>query len=174
MKDRETTARNPIIVVMGVSACGKSTIGQDLAMALGVEFLEGDDFHPKYNVTLMSTGTALTDRERLPWLQILQSELAAHERRNQSVVLSCSSLKRSYRELLASGSKRVLFVYLRISREQIYQRQAARKNHFMSTTLADSQFEALEEPSSDENHIDIDASQPEEQIIEQILSKLLH
>jgi gluconokinase len=138
------------IVLMGVSGAGKSTIGALLAQKLARAFLEGDSFHPPENVEKMRRGIALTDADRLPWLRALAAEIDKARGAGKPVVLTCSALKRAYRDILAGGQGDVLFVYLKGGKELIARRLAARAGHFMPPLLLDSQFAALEEPQVDE------------------------
>ena len=133
---------------MGVSGCGKSTVGALLAQKLGVEFLDGDEFHPPENVARMAAGVPLTDADRQPWLERLNAEL----RRRDNVVLACSALKESYRQTLSRGID-CRFVHLRGSIELIRSRLAARRHRYMPATLLESQFAALEPPA---RAIDVD------------------
>lgn len=152
---RPTLKRN--IIVMGVSGCGKTTVGDEVARHFGVPFIEGDALHPKENVAKMSAGTPLTDADRLPWLETIAARLAESDDGPYGVVAACSSLKRAYRTILASKSRRrTTFLFLDGSRELLATRMAARKNHFMPASLLDSQLATLEKPGSDEDVIRID------------------
>lgn len=135
-----------IVVVMGVSGCGKTTIGQALADALGWPFLDADDFHPEANVAKMRTGVPLTDDDRWPWLDRLATEMTAINARGGSAVLGCSALKQAYRDRLARAGD-VRIVYLKGDRAAIEPRLAARAGHYMPASLLTSQFAALEEPA---------------------------
>lgn len=139
-------------VVMGVSGSGKSQIGAALARTLDVEFIEGDDYHPAENVVRMSLGVPLTDDDRLPWLRALARRIRDAKEASTGLVMTCSALKRSYRDLLRgdAGAPELQFVFLRGPRALIAERLAGRRGHFMPPTLLDSQFAALEEPSPDE------------------------
>lgn len=139
-----------IILVMGVSGSGKSTIGGLIARRLGWPLVEADRFHPPENIRRMSEGTPLTDADRLPWLRALRAELDRLAAEQTSAVLACSALKRSYRELLTRGlAAEVRTVYLRGDPETIRARMAARE-HYMKPRMLDSQFADLEEPGADE------------------------
>lgn len=151
-----------IVVVMGVSGVGKTAIGSALAARLGVEFLDGDDWHPSSNVKKMAAGEALTDEDRWPWLDRLNAELRA---RGESAVLACSALKQSYRERLTRGLGRFELVFLYGSFELIRERIAARKHRYMPAALLESQFAALEPPA---HAIAIDVAQLLERCVEQI------
>ena len=127
---------------MGVSGCGKSTIGQQLATRLRVPFLDADEFHPPANVTKMAAGTPLTDADRRPWLELLNAKLRA----GKDAVLACSALKESYRQALSRGLDDCRFVHLKGSVELIRNRLAERKHRYMPASLLDSQFATLEPP----------------------------
>jgi gluconokinase len=138
----------PAIVVMGVSGSGKTTVGEALAAYLGVPLLEGDQFHPKANIDKMSSGTPLTDDDRWPWLDAIAGAMRDAP---DGVIVTCSSLRRVYRERLrAAAGRPVIFVFLSGSRETLAARLAARKGHFMPASLLDSQLATLEPPAPDE------------------------
>ena len=137
--------------MMGVSGAGKSLIGPLLARALGVTFVDGDDLHPAENVARMAAGIALTDDDRRGWLLAIAARLREAKRAGIGLVVSCSALRRSYRDVLRSaGDADVRFVYLAGSRALIAERLAKRRGHFMPPSLLDSQFAILEEPARDE------------------------
>jgi gluconokinase len=135
-----------VIILMGVSGVGKTAVGKRLAEALGWRFLEGDDFHPLANIAKMAAGIPLTDEDRAPWLERLRELIAEALARGEDVVLACSALKRSYRQLLTVDPARVRWVYLWAPREVIASRLARRTGHFMLLGLLGSQLEALEVP----------------------------
>lgn len=137
-----------IIVVMGISASGKSTLGSALAEALGWQFLEGDDYHPNTNIEKMRSGEPLDDRDRLPWLQTINQELRQLDEADRDAVVACSALKSRYRELLAEGVDQLRYVYLSGNPDLIRQRIATRKGHFMPPELIDSQIAAMEPPQN--------------------------
>ena len=141
-----------IVVVMGVSGCGKSTVGAALAAALGWPFIEADDLHPPANVAKMAAGTPLTDEDRSPWLDRIVAELRRACAERGSAVLACSALKQAYRDRLAQAGA-VRFVHLRGDRETIASRLAARRHRYMPASLLDSQFATLERPR---DAIDVD------------------
>src|SRR6516164_6589394 len=145
-----------IVVVMGVSGSGKSTVAALLAAALGCQFQEGDDLHPPENVEKMRRGTPLTDADRMPWLRKIAAEIDGWRARGECGVLTCSALKRSYRDIIIGDRQDVVLVYLKGSHELIHQRMVARHEHFMPIALLDSQFATLEEPSPDEHPIVVD------------------
>jgi gluconokinase len=140
-----------LYVVMGVSGSGKTVIGSALARSLGVEFMEGDDFHPEENVKRMASGIALTDEDREPWLRSIAARLRAAKDAGTGLVVSCSALKRSYRDLLRAEAGEVRFIFLKGTRALIAERLATRSGHFMPSSLLDSQFFALEVPGPDES-----------------------
>lgn len=158
-------------VVMGVSASGKSLIGALLAGALGLEFVEGDAYHPPENVARMSAGIPLTDEDRQAWLVVLANGLDAARRAGVGLVVSCSALKRSYRDVLRAGSADIQFVYLEGDRSLIEQRLAGRRGHFMPSSLLDSQFAALEPPSADEDAWVCDISQPPDVMVAHLVER---
>lgn len=135
-----------IVVLMGVSGAGKTTIGKLLAGRLGAHFLDADDFHPQANVAKMRAGQPLDDADRAPWLDRLNEALRRYRDRAESVVLACSVLKRSYRRRLLAGLPEAQLVYLRGGKALLAARLAQREGHFMPPALLDSQFAALEEP----------------------------
>lgn len=141
-----------LYVVMGVAGAGKSLIGAAFARALDVDFVEGDDCHPAENVARMASGIPLTDAERLPWLRTVAKRIGDAKHAGTGLVVACSALKRSYRDLLRTESHapELRFVFLNGPRELIAERLAGRRGHFMPPTLLDSQFAALEAPSPDE------------------------
>jgi len=135
-----------IIVVMGVSGCGKTTVGRMLGEALGWPFFDADDFHPEANVAKMRAGIPLTDDDRWPWLDRLVAEMGAIDHRGDHAVLGCSALRQAYRDRLARAGD-VRFVYLKGDRDTIAARLASRSGHYMPPTLLDSQLATLEEPT---------------------------
>lgn len=146
------------IVVMGVSGCGKTTVAERLAALLGWPFDEGDAFHPPANIAKMSAGIPLDDADREPWLEILAGRIAAKEAAGTSSILSCSSLKRRYRDLLRSGAPRVRFLHLHGDKAVLATRLGARKDHFFPADLLDSQFAALEPLGDDEDGVVVDVA----------------
>ena len=157
-----------IVVLMGVSGCGKSTVGAALARALGWPLLDADDLHPPENVAKMAAGVPLTDEDRWPWLDRIVAELRRIGRQAGNVVLACSALKQSYRDRLAQAGG-VRFVHLRGDRETIAARLAARRHRYMPATLLDSQFATLEVPS---DAVDIDIRMSVDQQVRSIVDAL--
>jgi len=156
-------------VVMGVSGCGKTSIGEKLAAALGVPFIEGDAFHSQANIAKMTAGTALTDDDRRDWLLTLRDKLAARE---GGAVLSCSSLKRAYRDLLRSAGGDVRFAHLAGERGLLLERVSNRPGHYMPPSLLDSQLDTLEPLQPDEVGITLDIRDSQEQLVAQILASV--
>ncbi len=138
----------PAVIVMGVSGSGKTSVGEALSNRFGWPLLEGDQFHPKANIDKMSSGTPLTDDDRWPWLDAIAT---AMREAPDGVIVTCSSLRRVYRDRLRDGAERpVIFVFLNGSRETLAARLGARKGHFMPASLLDSQLATLEAPTADE------------------------
>ena len=161
-----------IVLVMGVSGCGKTTIAARLASVAGWTLLEGDTFHPPANVAKMAAGTPLTDDDRWPWLRAIAAGLDACRARGESAVVACSALRRAYRDVLIGERHDVRLVYLKGSRAVIGERLAARKGHFMPVGLLDSQFRTLEEPGPDENPVIVDISGTPDEIVRTIRESL--
>jgi carbohydrate kinase (thermoresistant glucokinase family) len=158
---------------MGVSGSGKTTISALLAGRLHWEFEDGDDFHPPANVAKMHSGVPLTDEDRWPWLRAIADWIDATRQAGGHGVVACSALKRSYRDvLIGNGRPDVRLVYLKGGEALIAKRQAARQGHFMPTGLMKSQFEALEEPGSDERPIVVSVDRRPREIIEDIATAL--
>jgi gluconokinase len=158
-----------IILVMGVSGSGKTTIGQLLAKSLNWEFCDADALHPAANIEKMSRGIPLDDADRKPWLQRLQQAIAQWLHEDKNMVLACSALKVAYRQILLQDKERVRLVYLKGDFKLIQERLRLRPHHYMSSDLLQSQFDTLEEPSE---AIHVDVSQPLEMIVLEIKSRL--
>jgi gluconokinase len=146
-----------VIVLMGVSGTGKTEVGTRLARALNGEFAEGDDYHPPANVAKMRSGVPLDDADREPWLETLSREIGAWLDAGKTVVLACSALKQSYRDILKAGRPGVRFVYLKGDEALISSRLEGRHGHYMPASLLDSQLAALQEPA-DAITVGIDAT----------------
>jgi gluconokinase len=157
--------RRPL-VVMGVSGTGKSTIGRGLAEALGLPFVEGDDLHPHANITQMAAGIPLTDADRAPWLDLIAAEL------DRPAVVTCSALKRSYRDRLRRAAPDLVLIYLHGAPELLAARMAQRDGHFMPPALLESQLATLEEPSADEEAIAVDVALRPEEIVAFVVDRL--
>ena len=153
-----------IILIMGVAGAGKTTVGRALADQMHWGFADADDYHSPANVAKMHAGIALTDEDRAPWLQALRRAIQSWLTAGENVVLACSALKASYRDILVVGPD-VKLVYLQISRELAAARMATRQGHYMNPSLLRSQFETLEEPRE---ALAIDASQPTQHIVADI------
>ena len=167
------TMTKPVItVVMGVSGSGKTTVAALLAAALGCQFQEGDDLHPAANVEKMQGGTPLTDADRLPWLRKIAEEIDGWRARGESGVLTCSALKRSYRDIIIGDRQDVTLVYLKGSHDLIRRRMAARHEHFMPVALLDSQFATLQEPTPDEHPVTVDVGGRPAEIAAKIVHQL--
>lgn len=158
------------VVVMGVSGCGKSTVGRALAEALELPFIEGDSLHPPRNVSLMAAGTPLTDADRHGWLQAVAAQLAAAQ--EQGVVVSCSALKYSYRELLRASAPDLRLVHLVGEPAVLAQRMQARAGHYMPASLLQSQLDTLEPPTAGEGAITVDIDAPAQDIIDRVRAQL--
>ncbi len=157
-----------MIITMGVSGCGKTTIGKLLADKLEIPYFDADDFHPKVNIDKMKKGIPLTDEDRYPWLSDLANKMTDWEK-NGGAVLSCSALKEEYRQILMSKVPKVRWVYLSGSYDVIAERMEKRGYHYMKSNLLQSQFEALEEPNYG---IKVSILATPHKIVESILSKL--
>lgn len=157
------------LVVMGVAGCGKSTLGAALARALNLPLIEGDDFHSAANKEKMANGVALSDSDREDWLTTLGNEL---RQRPQGAVLTCSALKRAYRERLRVASPGLRFVFTDIDRESALQRVAARTSHFFSVNLVDNQFNTLESPVGEPGVLRVNALRPTEELQAQVMAWL--
>jgi gluconokinase len=158
-----------VLVLFGVSGCGKSTLGGMLAARLGWELCEGDDLHSAENVAKMAAGTPLTDADRLPWLERIAAWIRAHH----DGIVTCSALRRSYRDVLrGSPAGHVRFVWLDGTREQLAARLTARVGHYMPVALLDSQLATLEPPDPDEHAIRIDIAQPTATQADEVMAAL--
>jgi len=169
----EPTPPSPsVVIVMGVSGCGKSTIGALLAGRLQWQFEDADWLHPAANIEKMHSGIPLTDEDRWPWLDAVAAWIDQCRLSRRHGVVACSALKRRYRDILIGDRTDVRLVFLKGDEELIARRIAARHEHFMPRSLMHSQFEALEEPGPDENPITVSIEPRPEQIVMQILSAL--
>lgn len=151
------------VIVMGVSGCGKTSVGVALAERLGLPFIEGDRLHPAANIAKMSAGIALQDADRWPWLDVIGGTLAANA---YGAVASCSALKRVYRDRLrAAAGRPVAFVFLELSRIELERRMRLRQGHFMPATLLDSQLATLEPPTGEAGVLAVDGAAPLDDIV---------
>jgi gluconokinase len=164
-------ASDMIVLIMGIAGCGKTTVGQRLATALGWPFFDADDLHPAANIAKMASGQPLDDADRAPWLERLRQLIDEQVAAGTSAVLACSALKQSYRERLLGGCAEARLVYLQASRALLAARLRERAHHFFPAALLDSQLEALEEP---EDAIVIDAGLPVPDIVAAIRAALGH
>jgi gluconokinase len=159
-----------VVVVMGVTGAGKSTVGTLLAERLGLSFRDADDFHPAGNIAKMSAGTPLTDEDRWPWLDAIGAHLAAHAA--TGCIVTCSALKRVYRDRLRAAAPGLRFVHLHGDVALVAARQAARQGHFMPPSLVASQFATLEAPVPEERVITLDVAAAPEALAEQAIAAL--
>ncbi|MBN8890466.1 MAG: gluconokinase [Rhodospirillales bacterium] len=157
---------------MGVSGCGKTTVARLIADARGWRFQEGDALHPAENVAKMSAGTPLTDADRWPWLHAIAGVIDAWRAAGVSGVVTCSALKRAYRDVLIGARADVRLVYLKGDKALIAGRMAARRGHFMPPALLDSQFATLEEPGGAERPVVVDITPPPQAIADAVLRKV--
>jgi gluconokinase len=160
------------LIVMGVSGSGKSTIAEKLAERLGWHYEDGDKFHPASNVAKMSAGHPLTDEDRWPWLQAIADKIDRTCKTGEPIVIACSALKHSYRDVLVHGRDDVRIVYLRGTQELIASRLSQRKGHFMPPGLLASQFKTLEPPDPDENPLTVSIDASIEEIVDDIIGQL--
>lgn len=159
------------VVVMGVSGAGKSTVGQLFARRIGAPFIEGDDLHPEVNRRKMAGGVPLTEEDRIPWLKAVAAKI--REAEASDVVVTCSALRRSYRDLIrAESGCPVIFVLLTADAAILGQRLQARQGHFMPAALLESQLALLEPPWPDEPHLTFDIGAPVEDVVERIIAAL--
>ncbi|MCJ2139473.1 gluconokinase [Methylobacterium sp. E-066] len=161
-----------VLVVMGVSGSGKSTIGALIAERLGWIFVDGDSFHTPEHVAKMHAGHALDDEDRAPWLARIAVWIRHRLEAGESGVVVCSALRRAYRDVLTGGSRRVRIVYLDGDRALVAKRLAERHGHFMSPRLLDSQFATLEIPGPDEHPITVGIDAPPEAIVDSVVAQL--
>jgi gluconokinase len=160
------------LVVMGVSGCGKTSVGRALAQALGTGFIEGDELHPPASVAKMAAGTPLTDADRAGWLAEIGRRLAQAHAADQRLVVSCSALKRSYRDGLRAACPGLLFVHLQGPADLLRQRLLKRTGHYMPPSLLDSQLATLEPPAADEAALTLDIHPPTAEVVATALAQL--
>ena len=167
-----TRPEAPVIVVMGVSGSGKSTIGALLARDLGVPFTDADDLHPVANIEKMASGVPLDDDDRRPWLETVGATLAEAARAGTGLVIACSALKRAYRDTILAQAPEARFVHLHGSREVLAARTEGRTGHFMPSSLLDSQLATLDVLAADEPGIVVDIDRPVPEILLDAVSRL--
>ena len=165
-------AKPLVLVLMGVSGCGKSTTGTRLSKLLGWPFRDADSFHPQANVDKMSKGLPLTDEDRQPWLDAIAHWIDERLASNECGIVSCSALKRAYRHVIVGDRADVRLVYLKGDMALIGDRISRRKNHFMPPALLKSQFDALEEPQADERALSVPIVLSPRRVVESILQQL--
>lgn len=169
MASERTPSHARVVVVMGVSGVGKTAVGSRLADRLGFAFADADDDHPKANRDKMASGTPLGDADRAPWLERLRRRVVASLTGGTSLVLACSALKAAYRDALAGGDPRVVFVHLDAPRDFLAERISARSGHWFPPDLLDSQFAALETPA---DAVRVDATPELELVVEAAIERL--
>lgn len=162
----------PKVVVMGVCGCGKTTLGRALADALGVPYVEGDELHSPSNVARMAAGIALTDDDRQGWLRDVATRLASDDAARRGVVVACSALKRSYRDLLRRAAPDLRLVHLHGEPALLEQRLAGRQGHYMPAALLQSQLQTLEPPHDDEAAVVLDIAAPPQELVREALRAL--
>jgi gluconokinase len=169
LTNRGSMNRN-VYVVMGVTGSGKSTVGAMLARTLGVDFVEGDEYHSLENVRRMASGVPLTDADRADWLKALAERISEAKDSGAGLVLTCSALKRSYRDILRAADPALRFVFLKGSESLIAKRIAERRGHFMPASLLNSQLAILEKPSPEELAIVCDTSESTQSIVDAVIA----
>ena len=165
-------AKPLVLVLMGVSGCGKSTTGARLSKLLGWPFRDADSFHPQANIDKMSQGLPLTDEDREPWLAAIAQWIDERLAAGECGIVSCSALKRTYRRIIVGERAGVRLVYLKGNMELIGDRLSRRRNHFMPPALLRSQFDALEEPQGDERALSVPISLSPRRVVEAIIQEL--
>lgn len=163
---------NTHIVVMGVAGCGKSTVAHQLSERLGWPLAEGDDFHPEANIAKMSSGTPLTDEDRRPWLDSITEWTQQRDAAGQNTLVTCSALRRSYRDRLRSAPGRTVFVHLTGPESVLAERLGSRPGHFMPPSLLPSQLATLEPLAPDEDGIVLEITVPVETLVDQAIDRL--
>ena len=159
-----------VIVVMGVSGCGKTTVARLVAQRAGWRFAEADEFHSPANVAKMRSGVPLTDEDRAPWLAAIAAYIATARASQEPAVITCSALKRRYRDVIVGARPDVALVYLKGDYDTIARRMTTRAHHYMPVSLLQSQFDALEEPGADERALSISIDFPPETIVERVMA----
>jgi carbohydrate kinase (thermoresistant glucokinase family) len=169
---RAHRGRPPILVIMGVSGSGKSTIAEELSARLGWPFEEGDSLHPESNIAKMHAGIPLTDADRLPWLERVAAWIDEQRSKKQPGIITCSALKRTYRQIIIGDRPEVRLVYLRGGRDLIAEHLAGRHGHFMPPALLRSQIDTLEEPDPSEDPLTVDLGASAAQVAHEIIRLL--
>jgi carbohydrate kinase (thermoresistant glucokinase family) len=164
--------RFAVLIVMGVSGCGKTTIAELLSRELGWEYRDGDEFHPKSNVEKMHSGTPLTDDDRWPWLKAIAAWIDNKRQAGEHAIVTCSALKKSYRDILIGPRKDVGLIYLKGTEDLIAERLSKRHGHFMPKALLRSQFQTLQEPGPNEHPVTVSIAPAPEEIAATILQSL--
>jgi gluconokinase len=167
-----TESGPPVVIVMGVAGSGKTTVGALLSGTLGWTYAEADDFHPPANVAKMAAGHPLDDADRLPWLRAIGDWIDARHAAGEPGIVSCSGLKRAYRDLLRDGRPQVRIVFLEGSRDVVHRRMVARHGHFMRPEMLDSQFADLELPTTDEHLLAVSVEHTPTEIVRTIIQEL--
>lgn len=160
------------VIVMGVCACGKSTIGEHLASRLGRKFIDGDDLHPRANIQKMSSGQPLNDEDRAPWLERIRDAAYSLENKNEHGIIVCSALKKKYRDQIREGNSNVTFVFLDGDMDLILERMRMRKGHFMKENMVKSQFDALERPDGEPQTLVVSIEGRIDDVVERAASQL--
>ena len=166
------TALAPLVVMMGVTGCGKTAVGNLLARQLGAEFLEGDELHPARNLERMASGIALTEHDRKDWLLEIARQLADARAGRHALVVSCTALTRGYRDILRTASSQLAFVHIHAGRDLLAPRLKQRRDALAATALLDSQLAMLEPPGADERALTLHAALPPEQLAAQVAAWL--
>ncbi len=161
-----------VIIIMGVSGSGKSTIGDILAEKLGYKFIDGDDLHPKANIQKMASGNPLNDEDRSPWLERIRDACYSLENKNEQGIIVCSALKKKYRDQIRDGNKKVIFLFLNGSFDLLLKRMESRTGHFMKASMLQSQFNTLEVPINESDVITIDIDKSIDEIIKEAVLKI--
>lgn len=161
-----------VIVLMGVSGSGKTSVAEGLHNLLGWPYQEGDNLHPQPNVDKMAAGIPLTDEDRLPWLALCHAWIMERLADGGGGILTCSALKHSYRDILRQGSDRVTFIYLDVAKSVLETRLAHRQGHYMPPTLLPSQLAALEVPTPDEHALTVECEGPPAEVIARVLTEI--
>lgn len=160
------------IIVMGVCASGKTTIGEQLAAQLNAKFIDGDDLHPKANILKMSQGQPLNDEDRLPWLERIRDAAFSVGYKNEIGVIVCSALKKCYRDIIRDGNDHVQFVYLDGSYDLIMQRMKGRQGHFMKESMVQSQFNTLEIPTGEQGVVTVSIDCSIDEVVKNAINAL--